>query len=128
MTNEEKDLLLKDLCSRLPYGVMASTKLGSNIIVSFIGDDIIKGEDGDSYDISFIKPYLRPTSSMTKEEKIDYDRLCSYCLEQDTVNYNITTLDRTQLVYVIDWLNAHHFDYRGLISKGLALEALPDMY
>lgn len=123
MTNEEKDLLLKDLCSRLPYGVMASTKVGSNIIVSFIGDDIIKGEDGDSYDISFIKPYLRPMSSMTKEEKIDYDRLCSYCLEQDTVNYNITTLDRTQLVYVIDWLNENHFDYRGLIEKGLVIDA-----
>ena len=47
---------------------------------------------------------------------------------EDSIDYNITELDRTQLIYVIDWLNAHHFDYRGLIEKGLALEAPEDMY
>lgn len=29
---------------------------------------------------------------------------------------------------VIDWLLAHHFDYRGLIPMGLALEATEGMY
>ena len=132
MTNEEKDLLLKDLCSRLPYGVMASTKLGSNIIVSFIGDDIIKGEDGDSYDISFIKPYLRPMSSMTddqqKEANIFDDMDIDILKENLERNHRNKTNIPTATYNYIDWLNAHHFDYRGLIEEGLAIDAPEGMY
>ena len=51
-----------------------------------------------------------------------------YYDDEDGVDYNITQLDKTQLIYVIDWLNAHHFDYRGLIEKGLALVATEGMY
>ena len=67
-------------------------------------------------------------SSMTKEEEKEYNQLCYNCQEQDSVDYNITELDRTQLIYVVDWLNAHHFDYRGLIPMGLVLEAPEGMY
>lgn len=77
-------------------------------------------------DIQYL--YLRPMSSMTEEEEKEYNQLCYNCQEQDSVDYNITELDRTQLIYVVDWLNAHHFDYRGLIEKGLALEAPEGMY
>ena len=140
MTQEEKQLLLKDLSARLSYLVKVSTtdNDGSlenvwdiHLYNTFTEDvNIIHSTENVSrlVDISEIRPYLRPMSSMTKEEKIDYERLCSYCLEQDTVNYNITTLDRTQLVYVIDWLNKNHFDYRDLIEQGLAIEAPEGMY
>ena len=67
-------------------------------------------------------------SSMTEEEKKEYDELCDNCLERDSVDYNISTLDRTQLVFVIDWLYEHHFDFRGFIEKGLALEAPEGIY
>ena len=67
--------------------------------------------------LSEVKPYLRPMSSMTEEEKAEYHSLCDsyYGIYFDTVDS-------------IDWLNAHHFDYRGLIEKGLAIEAPEGMY
>ena len=104
-----------------------STKLGSNIIVSFIGDDIIKGEDGDSYDISFIKPYLRPMSSMTEEQQKEvniFDDMDIDILKENLErNHRNKTNIPTATYNYIDWLNAHHFDYRGLIEKGLAIDA-----
>lgn len=131
MTQEEKELLLKDLCARLPYGVMVD-RLGVPHKVLSIKTDSIEIDRGEympaPYYLDEIKPYLRPKSSMTEEEKVEYDQLCYNCQEQDSVDYNITQLDRTQLIYVIDWLNSHHFDYRGLIEKGLALEAPEGMY
>ena len=113
MTQEEKELLLKDLCGRLPYGVMG---LIHNVNcddynISIVGGDI----DLFSRHFISIKPYLRPMSSMTEEEKIDYQAFFNY----DGVEYPEE---------YIDWLNAHHFDYRGLIEKGLALEAPEGMY
>ena len=128
MTREDKELLLKDLCARLPYGVKASTKVGSNITVSFIGVDTIIGEDGDSYDISFITPYLFPLSSMTEEQKMEIKSLCdgteifddgswmSYISILGNFNFEIN-------LAVVNWLNANNFDYRGLIPKGLAIDA-----
>jgi len=112
MTQEDKELLLlKDLSARLPYG----TK-----VRGFIGE---KGECdeilGCVHIINFYaydcKPYLRPMSSMTEEEKEEYQAFFNY----DGVEYPEE---------YIDWLNAHHFDYRGLIEKGLALEAPKGMY
>jgi len=115
MTQQDKELLLKDLCARLPYGVIFKDEYDENLQKIHY----IKGEEIYSityshlpYWIETIKPYLRPMSSMTEEEKEEYHKLCySY--------YDIyfDTVDST------DWLNAHHFDYRGLIEKGLALKA-----
>jgi hypothetical protein len=124
MTQKEKELLLQVICMMLPYGVRVklngrretSNKLTIDWLYAY------------SRHIEDIKPYLRPMSSMTEEEKVEYDQLCYNCQEQDSVDYNITQLDRTQLIYVIDWLNAHHFDYRGLIPMGLALPAPEYMY
>ena len=108
MTQEEKQLLLKDLCARLPYGVMMKVT-----------------HDGVEYDIKFntelldvfsdfadaFKPYLRPMSSMTEDEEDELNSARMGNWGED-----------------VDWLNANHFDYRGLIEKGLALEAPEGMY
>lgn len=133
MTQEHKDLLLKDLCTRLPYGVKASTKLGNNIIVSFIGEDTIIGEDGDSYDISFITPYLFPMSSMTEEQFEEFLDICGWCGYIDEVRQGDffnrdENIGFTHIYGTMDWLNRNHFDYRGLIEKGLALKAPDGMY
>lgn len=128
MTPEEKDLLLKDLSGRLPYGVKASTKIGPIIIVSGIYEDTIKDETEDSYDVSFIKPYLRPLSSMTNDERFEYLDFLKVEIQDGgyvTENYVVSLADMPML---IDWLLKHHFDYRGLIKIGLALEAPKGMY
>ena len=102
MTQEEKDLLLKDLCARLPYGVKVTNGIHT-ITLTPCSDTsiIIKNEH--------ILPYLRPMSSMSEEERRYLQKL--------PFPYDF-----------VDWLNAHHFDYRGLIPKGLALEAPEGMY
>lgn len=103
MTQEQKDLLLKDLCTRLPYGVKLYHISTNDIsILEIIGKDFI---DGNIHDIiGNFKPYLFPISSMTEE--------------QDEEFMNI------QIGYPsIDWFNKNHFDYRGLIEKGLAIDA-----
>lgn len=117
MMQEEKSLLLQDLCARLPYGVKVQDELGrvnklvignADLIRLFYNDFSIYGENALSL------PLLRPMSSMTDEE---YDELCE-CTKSKFIG------DSKE----IDWLNKHHFDYRGLIEKGLALEAKEGMY
>ena len=103
MTQEEKQLLLADLCARLPYGVLVLNKDGD--VESFTWQEL--KEFGDGY---ISKPYLRPMSSMTEEED---DEWWKFANEPYVVNEHTSSLD---------WLNAHHFDYRGLIEKGLAIE------
>lgn len=115
MTTEEKQLLLKDLCARLPYGVILNNGAKARSIdvltkiVSGIGTDK-KIED--------TKYYLRPKSSMTEEEKKTLNNILEYQYCSDDSCMCEST----------DWLNAHHFDYRGLIPMGLALEAPEGMY
>ena len=134
MTQEDKELLLKDLCARLPYGVKCHFKYGSaedDVTLSCIDNDVARFEYGwygsfhVSIDADYIKPYLRPMSSMTEEElKEFYDVECMDAKVgyiKPTWNWHFTTNG-------IDWLNVHHFDYRGLIKKGLALEAPNGMY
>lgn len=106
MTPEDKDLLLKDLCARLPYGV----KINYNGVVErTISLNLL-------LDFPFvnIKPYLRPMSSMTEEEKVKLSLSQIYAF----THYNE--------IAKIDWLNEHHFDYRGLIDRGLAIEVTED--
>jgi hypothetical protein len=116
MTQEDKRLLIKDLCARLPYGVKI------NVPHHYEDEDgIITLDAFWLYDIQNgrkeIKPYLRPMSSMTPDERFEYDELNHFYTKGLTFN-----------VDEIDWLIAHHFDYRGLIPMGLALEAKEGMY
>jgi hypothetical protein len=134
MTQEERELLLKDLCGRLPYGVICD-RLGKPkklLSISPYKVYCFEFDNGEympsEYKLDDIKPYLRPMSSMTEEEKIEYNELLDDCKEQDRVDYNITILDDSMLFFVIDWLNKKMFDYRGLIPMGLALPAKEGMY
>lgn len=137
MEQEEKDLLMKDLCSRLPYGVKIQYKgwdsdhgCEFNTVEDLIGIDdkfihtLWRGERDkhsivEPLSIIDYKPYLRPLSSMTDEEHEEYRK---YVKEVNGFTYNINCSD------LIDWFNRKMFDYRGLIPKGLALEAKDGMY
>jgi hypothetical protein len=129
---QEDKVLLVDLCARLPYHPIVYVdenlprlKLGvATRVWEYIAVD------------KPCKPYLRPMSSMTEEEKEELlNRLPKYWgLEIDKLGdlyFDICDAsypDIELLTDIIDWLNAHHFDYRGLIEKGLALEAPEGMY
>ena len=124
MTQEEKQLLLRDLSARLPYGVIIHTWYNRSIDIKCTGIDLYtntvnldipKDDDAKVY-IDNVKPYLRPMSSMTEEEESEYLKIVDGFL-------NFENAPR-----VVDWLNTHHFDYRDLIEKGLAIEAPEDMY
>lgn len=139
MTQEEKQLLLQDLCPRLPYGVCVHIryKEGEPCYGKLTPRDIQWFIDSN---IENIKPYLRPMSSMTEEEKKELIVLFGMCQAIEpgvggTPWYNApeTKIELVEFTFIhthklIDWLNKHHFDYRGLIEKGLALEAPEGMY
>ena len=115
MTQEEKQLLIKDLCARLPYGVKINIK--SDYTREMEDTELTPYHlDGLGYNAEYrnLRPYLRPMSSMTEEEKSEY--------------FNSYDWEYFEEGTPFDWLNEHHFDYRGLIEKGLALEAPEDMY
>lgn len=108
MTNEQKQLLFKDLCGRLPYNVLVKSKKYSfPIELRYLTLDKLPD----------VKPYLRPMSAMTQEEKKEYYRF-----------YDLLNNENFELYKQIDWLNANHFDFRGLIPMGLAIEAPEGMY
>ena len=132
MTQQEKQLLLKDLCGRLPYGV--KIKVRSNDIRTVRAVDMVEGivhfVESDyispfgvyiEHPTTFrqvVKPYLRPMSSMTEEEKKEVH----YFVE----SHKYGNCSRSGAIS--DYLNSIHIDYRGLIEKGLALEAPEGMY
>ena len=117
MTQEDKELLLKDLCARLPYGVKIEltwwvmgegTCINTTLEPDHI-EQLLNNEDR----ITEIKPYLFPLSSMTEEQKKEYQ----YITERWMYDSSYSISDS------IDWLNKNHFDYRGLIPMGLSIDA-----
>ena len=118
MTQEDKQLLLQDLCARLPYkcNYKASKKITHWNKLTLSTGTIDKIID-DYYDE--IKPYLRPMSSMTEEEKKEF-----YKVVYDSMNID----NISPSVYVGEWQYSKHFDVHGLIEKGLAIEAPEGMY
>ena len=121
MAQKDKDLLLKDLCTRLPYDVIVDyahnafdvrkghyMKHESKCILSCYLLDVFisprQNEEGE-----YIKPYLFPLSSMTEEQQINLTKFVANGIHGENILY--------------DWYNKNHFDYRGLIEKGLAIDA-----
>jgi len=154
MTKQDKELLLKDLCARLPYGVFAWYHSTNGMIKGYeeaeftiivdsvdvnrqlinyrpyykdectISSVTVSGSRMfyDRKDMIFIKPYLRPMSSMTEEEINEYNEYLFY-------GSSIGLLSNTATAYeLINWLLKNHFDFMGMIPKGLALEAPEGMY
>ena len=130
MTQEDKELLLKDLCARLPCGVKIklirwNIDEGLYINTTLEPDDIellLNDKEGDTE----IKSYLFPLSSMTEEQKKyiadrwGINEEFDFEINPDWGEYFVELGD---IVDFIDWLNENHFDYRGLIGKGLAIDA-----
>ena len=135
MGEQEKQLLLIDLCARLPYGLRVKIfdkgilSVGNNEKGVLDGKETMSDDyfvikcNKDSWLISCedFKPYLRPMSSMTEEEK-ELMKGSVICFNE--LEGNCTLFDEIGL----DWLLANHFDFRGLIPMGLALEAREGMY
>ena len=141
MNIEEKNLLLKDLCARFIYGVIVRVYDNEHgdfdSYVDNISNSCIETHPVEELTIDFnpyvfyklqeIKPYLRPISSMTEEEKKEFNSLING-VEERCINAYGKGGYTLAFIEVNDWLNKHHFDYRGLIEKGLAIEAPDSMY
>ena len=133
MTPEERKLLITDLTSRIEYGVICMIERVDDFGPRWRNEKLTgfcNEENGYFYfDFSYglnvdfaekVKPYLRPLSSMTEEEREEYKHIAPGIVIEDEI--------RLPNINQINWLNAHHFDYRGLIEKGLAFEAPEGMY
>lgn len=123
MTQEDKKLLLKDLCTRLPYRIKASyygaeeeRETWDEIECITLDGYVDIGQY--SLPIEGIKPYLFPPSSMTDKEWEDYQKIRMIDWVDGDINGTFINAG-----LIVDWLNAHHFDFRGLIEKGLAIDA-----
>ena len=116
MTQNEKDLLLEDLCARLPYGVKISV---NNNIEKVDGVDVLDNVVGYGSwlcsDVEEVKPYLFPLSSMTEEQTEELIKLIN--TDQNDNNEFMRSLCRIKFYHI------NHFDYRGLIPMGLANDA-----
>lgn len=128
MVQENKELLFKDLCSRIPYHVCV--KIWLNDGTTEEGPLDLQHNYADVLLSAFyyskivdIKPYLRPMSSMTEEEANEWAKASNMQFDMEDGFF-----DAYDAHLSVDWLNAHHFDYRGLIEKGLALKAKEGMY
>ena len=125
MTPEQKNLLLKELCARLPY----------HVIVEYKGANVDLTQYARSVKLESCKPYLRPMSSMTDEDVKEIQKInWQFCKpENGLIECFVGDADDgycsvSQMARIINYLNAHHFDYLGLIPMGLAIEAPKDMY
>ena len=135
MTQEDKELLLKDLCARLPYGVKVNEDIqGDFTLVGLTKERAFTTSEEEGYHndfpIELIKPYLFPLSSMTEEQLKD---LGTYYAKdyKNIIDDAIKSLESPLVMYkaahvcfnTLEWHNKNHFDYRGLIEKGLAIDA-----
>lgn len=146
MTREDKELLLKDLCARLPYGVKLLVSSWDGLEMKYLDKidtlysinkiNCIQTIDEDyNFSIDKVKPYLFPISSMTEEqlhelkEITDFRYNCNtlelveWTETHKTLEFWLEEVPQYKVVEVFDWLNKNHFDYRCLIEQGLAIDA-----
>ena len=121
MTQQEKDILLKDLCGRLFYKVkfidILNPKEHPLTLQSIDADGLVMATDGFSFEFENIKPYLFPLSSMTEEQKEEY------CQLQQKIIYNSKGVVNDDITEYINWCYKKHLDINDIISKGLAIDA-----
>lgn len=131
MKQEDKKLLFKDICARLPYKVKVSYYDNENerqecdVVDSIYEDTQEIGVGQWCLKMDKFKPYLFPMSSMTEKQRKEFeDNFVTYHPYITGGWCNIEFRDKFYApIAVIDWLNKNHFDYRGLIEKGLAIDA-----
>lgn len=138
MVQEQKELLLKDLCMRLPYGVKVYD-IKSGINSSFMNLNHVNGTVKEVFisymhkcrtaPIEDVKPYLFPLSSMTEDQYIEMQNIstkdCLEFMEVEKEWRNNSPFNHLPLYQhkVIEFFHKHHFDYRGLIPMGVAIDA-----
>ena len=147
MTQEDRELLLKDLCARLPYKTWVQYE-GKEWLATGYGhgrvsllSSLFSSAGGPCPLVEEVKPYLRPMSSMTEDERqeardkffagsdhYDIDDIGEILADTYQPYESVYTLSFPRLTGYIDWLFAHHFDIHDLIKKGLAIEAPEGMY
>ena len=138
MTQENKELLLKDLCARTPYGVKAQY-MNSIFVIDYVspmyGEVKLDTPDNWTVGVSEVKPYLLPLSSITKE-MMEEPNIYGFFKYRDTIA-NVghleskdgiseeiyTYIDIESISVLMEFFHSHHIDYRGLIEKGLAIDA-----
>lgn len=127
MTQEQKDLLLKDLCARLPYKVKAQildeydsyTSTIENIDI----DGFVVDFEGNQIEIEYIKPYLFPFSSMTEEQKQYFKNRFCYDWNGEPYDLWVCQIEIGDADELIDWFHKNHIDYRNLIDENFAIDA-----
>lgn len=148
MTQENKELLMVDLCGRLPYGVKVEHLLHapnnpSDLFAIDVDKQVLycdhKGRE-EWYKVEFVKPYLRPMTSMTEDERKEWKSLIFdenfarlFYKNDNSIelwvnrhsDYDLE-IDFNLVLEAISWLLSHHFDFRGLLDKGLAIEVTKD--
>ena len=137
MTQEDKELLLKDLCARLPYNVICQVEFKENgnynskvmLLSGIFTDKAYFTTKGGSIYSNKYKPYLFPLSSMTEEQLFEVQEILGkneIKIEDGfihIVDSERNTITYLEILAVLEWFNKNHFDYRGLIEKGLAIDA-----
>ena len=139
LVKEQKKLLLDDLCARLSYSVKGTVKTTDGNGQEITDDGIINSafinEHGKAYiciesaeyELEDVKPYLRPMSSMTEEEKTQVQRFMDIVTDENYGDgYSPSAWDAMN--DFVQYCDSHHLDHRGLIFRGLALEAPEGMY
>ena len=137
MTQEDKKLLLKDLCARLPYNVICQVEFKENgkynskvmLLSGIFTDEAYFTTKGGSIYSNEYKPYLFPLSSMTSEQLFEVQEIMGKNeIEIEDGFFNIIDSSRNTITYleilaVLEWFYKNHFDINGLIERGLAIDA-----
>lgn len=133
---QDKELLLKDLCARLPYGVIVETPKGKghvcDINLTIFGYEFgvnVNPTIRDNFSISYVKPYLFPMSSMTEEQLFEVQEILGKNEIEigdgflNIIDSNRNTLTYLEILALLEWFYKNHFDIYGLIPMGLAIDA-----
>jgi hypothetical protein len=131
MTQENKNLLIKDLCSRLPYEVKVQYEDGIFTIdhISAMYEEVkLNTHNNYTIDVLEVKPYLFPLSSMTEDQLYELREIFGFEIEFSNGFIELSTFHHNKLGYLemdamFEWFNKNHFDYRGLIPAGAAIDA-----